>query len=188
MFEKYKNVTKNSITKCLDEGIISCSANCDTEKSCSRMLGFGQGGDIIILGQAPSYLRRVGDTNKYAMAPSEIVNSPAYLLWKALVEVDFPISDTYFTNLLKCSTQKNRALLEPEVTTCFNNWLSQEITIASPKLIVCLGNDASEYMINMNIFPGVETKKIYHHSYIARDKSKFEEWKESWVQIKIGLW
>ena len=178
---------KNSITKFLDKGILNCNkcklCKYSVNVSHHKMLGFGHNGTIMVLGLCPSYNR--SQIGGYAMSPGELLNSPADYLWRVINEVEFPVEKTYITNFLKCSTPQNREPLFEEATACFNNWLSQEIFTCSPRIIICLGKTAYEFMDQLNKFSvSLSLVEVYHHSYIARNNEKFEEWKKQWQEIK----
>jgi len=188
MIDKYKNVVEDSATRFLDQGILSCQEDaCLVDKELPKLLGFGKSGKIIVLGIAPSCIRRKEEKTQYAMSPFSLVNTPGYLLWKVLDEVSFPVADIYITNLMKCSTPKNRLPTEQELDTCFNSWLSQEIAICNPEIIICLGKLAFDSIAKLNVLDGVKIVQVYHHSFIVRDLSKFEEWRQQWNLIKNGL-
>ena len=177
-----------SLTDFFDEGILNCT-QCDlckyeVNRDSGKMLGFGSYGATMIIGQNPSYKRR---TERYAMSPSDVEGTPEFLLWKVLKEVKFPTKYVYVTNFLKCSTPENRPPTNSEIKACYTNWLSQEITICHPTLIVCLGKNTREMLDSFSTPISIIKDNVFHHSFIARNKSKYDEWRNQWLDVKSFL-
>lgn len=56
--------------------------------------------------------------------------------------------DCFFSNVVHCHPQNNRASTEQEIKNCLN-YLIEELAIVRPKLIVALGNDAKAALKTM---------------------------------------
>ena len=159
---------------------ISECKKCSLSPNGRPLEGWGSGNKIFIIGLAPSDFRR-GDYTK-AMKSISVADT-ANLLESCLKECGINESDFYITNLVKCSFPENkldRALLE----TCYNEWLIKEIVSITPNTIVCLGNEVYDFLSQK---PYIEDmfilKKALHHSYIARNRSKYEDWVNEWKKI-----
>ena len=181
----------NSMSSYLEESIQKCTLcslyGHSTNKEFGKMYGFGYSGKYLILGSNPSN-RRIS-SGGYAMSENEVSgnNSEDYL-WKCLKEINWPIKSSYFTNIAKCSTPNNRPLFSTEFEMCGKTWLAQEIMIVSPRVIVCLGNDAYNSFEKVNFWFSEYLKiyKIFHHAYISRVPEKYGEWKDQWVKILLN--
>ena len=149
------------------------------------MYGFGNVGRYVVLGQNPS-INRDGFAG-YAMS-KEGESTSADWLWKCLEEVRWDVDNTYFTNVVKCSTPDNRDLEKNEYNNCSKLWLSQELLLVRPHHIICLGKNVYDFITNMDMFEigKCEITKVYHHAYIARKPSAYEEWLEQWKNIRAG--
>lgn len=69
----------------------------------------------------------------------------------------------WITNLVKCSTPRNRGLRKTEIKAC-ENWLTEEIKIIQPQKILGLGKDACKWF-NDNGYNYIE---FQHPNYIVR--------------------
>jgi len=58
-------------------------------------------------------------------------------------ELEFILNKVYVTNVVKCSTPKNRSPKKSEIKNCLP-WLLKEIKIVSPRKIIVLGSIARE--------------------------------------------
>ena len=102
------------------------------------------------------------------------------LLDKALVEVGLdPEVDVYVCNIVKCRPPGNRKPSQEESDTCID-YLEEQISICDPKVIITLGNTATENLINTTfgvtkihgkVFKRKLSKVIpaYHPSFILRN-------------------
>ena len=63
-----------------------------------------------------------------------------------LLKADIERNEVYITNILKCRPSGNRNPREEEVKTC-TLYLDRQIDIIKPKVICCLGNFATAYIM-----------------------------------------
>ena len=72
----------------------------------------------------------------------------AGILWKNILnEIQFPYKDVaYVTNVIKCRPPNNRNPTQEEIKIC-SFYLNKQIDIIKPKIICCLGNFASDYIL-----------------------------------------
>ena len=171
---------ENSIQQCILCPLHSHSTNIQFGK----MFGFGNSGKYLILGSNPSNRRNT--FGGYAMSKNEtLTNNSEDYLWRCLEEIKWPIKDSYFTNVAKCSTPDNRELTFTEFKPCGKLWLAQEIMITTPQIIVCLGNHAHDNFKEIDFWFSRDLKifKVFHHAYISRTPNKYGEWKNQWLDI-----
>lgn len=58
---------------------------------------------------------------------------------EALDAINLPREDTYVTSTVKCRPPENRTPRQDEMDTCYGRWMSRQIELVSPRLIVLLG-------------------------------------------------
>ena len=97
----------------------------------------GEGGRearIMVIGEAPGAeedrqgLPFVGRSGKY--------------LTSLFDSIGLKREDVFITSCVKCRPPKNRVPVSYELKTCKENWLSQQITLLDPKLIILVGGVA----------------------------------------------
>ena len=86
--------------------------------------------NIFLTGEAPGYYED--------QAGRPFVGRAGKLLDKLLESISLSRKDVYITNLLKCRPPNNRDPLPNEIKAC-GNYLSEQLEMISPKLIVTLG-------------------------------------------------
>jgi uracil-DNA glycosylase family 4 len=64
-----------------------------------------------------------------------------------LATIGWTREDVFVTNVVKCRPPNNRDPLEDEKTICTSSYLSRQITLVKPKLIVTLGKHALNHFI-----------------------------------------
>lgn len=159
---------------------------------CGKMKGNGYvPGRYMVIGQNPSY-RRFG--KKGGVAPIDVekidwlsrqtsMDNASVALARVLIEVGWPIEQTYFTNELKCSTPNNRHPYRDEIEMCWDLWLSREIVAVKPRVLVCLGT-ATYQCVSEQCGGFIQVAKVFHHSYIAKRRPDlFKQWAEQWSYI-----
>lgn len=78
------------------------------------------------------------------------INGKEFQSFKTMVEnvLNININHIYMTNILKCTTKKNKDDLDEEIYQCLN-YLEQQIKIVEPKIIITFGI-AFKYLMNNN--------------------------------------
>lgn len=72
------------------------------------------------------------------------------LLTKMLAAIDIAIDDVYITSLLKCHSADTSPISSDEVHQC-NTHLSQQIELIRPKVLIVLGEAASQILLQENL-------------------------------------
>lgn len=72
------------------------------------------------------------------------------LLTKMLAAIDISIDDVYITSLLKCHSADTQTVSPDEIQRC-NTHLSQQIQLIQPKLLIVLGEPASQYLLQESL-------------------------------------
>lgn len=133
------------------------------------------------------------------MAGKPFVGLSGKLLDKALVEIGLnPETDIYVCNIVKCRPPGNRKPEQKEADSCFD-YLEEQINIINPKVILTLGNTATENIINTTfgvtkIHGKVFRRKnsyvipLYHPSFILRNGgSVSNQYQEFMNDIKAAI-
>lgn len=104
-----------------------------------------------------------------------------YLLDRAFKIAGISKSDIFITNVVHCHTPDNRKSLPDEIDNC-NKFLSEEINLIKPSVIIPLGLDAVISFLGIDAWPKVVGQKIiknsliiyplYHPSYIMKKGKK----------------
>ena len=94
--------------------------------------------------------------------------------------------DFFISNVLHCHPHKNRASDESEIKNCMP-FLTEEIRIVSPKVIVTLGKDAEKavdkFFIELKEIPFIINLKHPAYFLYKRDKVKLKEYKAELKRI-----
>lgn len=73
----------------------------------------------------------------------------------------------YIANMVKCRPPKNRDPKPEEQDMCLN-WLTAQVKLMQPKIIVCLGRIAAQRIIGKEFKVTKEHGKFYEHNGILR--------------------
>jgi uracil-DNA glycosylase len=136
--------------------------------------------EIMFIGEAPGYYE-----DKYGIP---FIGKSGQILTTLLDLAGFKRENIFITNMIRCRPPGNR---EPTVTEILNckKFLSIELQIVKPKIIVSLGSVPTKVLLNsLDIQMGkvvgiaVKTKSyiifpLYHPSYLLRGTPKVKEGK-----------
>lgn len=114
---------------------------------------------VMIIGEAP------GKEEDESGHP--FVGSAGRYLEHVLEGTGLKRSDFFITNTVKCRPPKNRTPKKLEVETCTSNYLSEQIELIDPKLIMLLGGVAAKKLL------GVKSINEARGSIIVRDGRKY---------------
>jgi len=150
---------------------------------------FGRGNresKVLLIGEGP------GQQEDEQGKP--FVGRAGKLLDNLLCAMEISENDIYIANIVKCRPPANRAPTNSEAKTCIN-YLRNQVYLQDPKIIVCLGNTASKYIIDED----VQITKIrgnwinkknflimptYHPAALLRDGSKKIPFWEDFEKVK----
>ena len=182
---KESKLEKYRISVCLCE-------DCNLHKTRKNFV-FGAGdsdAELMLIGEAP------GETEDLEGNP--FVGRSGKLLDKILSAISRKRDNgVYITNIIKCRPPGNRNPLQTEISKC-KPYLLQQINIVKPKIILALGSNAGNALLNNNlsiknmrrktyIFEGTPLKVTYHPAALLRNpdlkKPAWEDFK--WVRDYI---
>lgn len=161
---------------------------CKLRGNC-RGVVFGEGNqnaDLMFVGEAPG-----ADEDRLGRP---FVGTAGQLLDKILATAGFTREEVYITNIAKCRPPGNRLPKREEADTCFP-YLVRQIEIIQPRLIVCLGTLATQYLVHREakvtlvrgqVFEkgGIKIIPTYHPAALLRDVSKKKPVWQDFKKIK----
>ena len=182
-------MNKEEIMKEIEEQIKNCSKCRLREQRDKYVVGEGNlDAKIMFVGEGPGR-----DENKMGRP---FVGRAGQLLDKILESVDIKREDIYITNVVKCWPPKNRNPKPDEIKACFP-YLTSQISLINPKVIVTMGNFATKLLLNKskkgitalrgNVFDwvgGIKIVPMFHPSYLLRNYT-VEARKATWEDIKL---
>jgi DNA polymerase len=153
----------------------ACTACKLSELRTNCVFGAGsKNADLLFIGEAP------GDNEDKTGVP--FVGRAGKLLNEYLCEVGIDREQVYIANILKCRPPKNRDPLPSEEDACID-FLSRQIALIKPKLIVCLGRISAKRLISKSFkittehgawfdYNGIPITAVYHPALLLRDPRK----------------
>ena len=140
--------------------------------------------EVLFIGEGP------GEQEDLKGEP--FVGRAGKLLDEMLEMIGLDRSKIYIANMVKCRPPKNRDPLESEQAAC-SEWLSAQIKLIDPKLIVCLGRIAAMTFIRPDFritrehgqwfeADGIRRMALYHPAALLRDPRKRPE---TFVDLKL---
>lgn len=174
----------------LKQQYLKCQ-NCPSLIKNRTQVVFGSGNenaDILLVGEAP------GKSEDQKGIP--FCGMSGKILDELLASINLSREDIFITNTILCRPQDNRNPAKEEVENCRNR-LDQLLQIMQPKVIVTIGNFATERIINKTgiksirgrIFDykdGIKVIPVIHpasYLYSGRNPEMFEEMKEDFAKI-----
>ncbi|MBS1812465.1 MAG: uracil-DNA glycosylase [Acidobacteria bacterium] len=150
---------------------------------------FGEGNakaDLMFIGEAP------GADEDASGRP--FVGRAGQLLTKMIEAINFKREDVYIANILKSRPPDNRNPEADETKSCIP-FLFRQIAVIRPKLIVTLGNPATQGLLETKVgitklrgefqdyprFPGIKVLPTFHPAYLLRSPDKK---REAWEDLK----
>jgi len=145
--------------------------------------------DIMLIGEGP------GEQEDLQGKP--FVGPAGKLLDDMLSIIDLDRTKVYIANIVKCRAPHNRDPFDEEQETCFG-YLTQQIALVQPKIIVCLGRISAKKLIDPDYRitrehgswiceNGIWMTAIYHPSALLRDVSKRPETFEDLLAIRAKM-
>ncbi|HUU05357.1 MAG TPA: uracil-DNA glycosylase [Patescibacteria group bacterium] len=138
--------------------------------------------DIMFIGEGP------GETEDQFGRP--FIGKAGQLLDKIIQKMGLEREEVFIANVVKCRPPNNREPQKDEVETCLP-YLSKQIAILQPKVIVCLGRVALNNLLGTShsmgrirgqllSFHDTPLIPTYHPSYILHKKNKEEISRTKW--------
>ncbi len=139
--------------------------------------------DLVFVGEAP------GANEDDQGRP--FVGKAGQLLDKIIEAIGRRREDVFIGNINRCRPPQNRTPTLAEAHTC-RPFLTREITVVRPKIIVVLGNTATQNLLDTKIgitklrgefqdYYGVKVMPTFHPAYLLRDPTKK---RETWEDMK----
>ena len=123
----------------LKEQILNCK-KCDLYKTRTNpVIGEGSlNADILFIGEAPGF-----NEDKQG---KPFVGQAGKIFDELLNFINLKREKIYITNILKCRPPNNRNPTQEEIKIC-SSYLNKQINVIKPKVICCLGNFATDYIL-----------------------------------------
>lgn len=125
--------------KQLEESILNCH-KCNLYKTRKNpVVGEGSvNARIMFIGEAPGF----NEDN----SGKPFVGAAGKVLDKLLESIQLSREEIYITNVIKCRPPNNRNPSNEEIDLC-TNYLNKQLEIINPKIICCLGNFATKFIL-----------------------------------------
>jgi uracil-DNA glycosylase family 4 len=165
---------------------------CDLSKTRTKVV-FGEGNPnakIMFIGEGP------GAEEDKAGRP--FIGRAGKLLTKIILNVlELTREDVYITNIVKCRPPNNRVPTIEEALKC-KPYLTKQIDIINPDILVCLGKTAFMYLMDSNLpiskvrgqifeYKGKKVIPTFHPSFLLRNPSAKQEAYKDFLLIKSLL-
>lgn len=150
-------------------------------------LGATRTNTVFGVGPVPSPIVFVGEGpgQQEDLQGEPFVGAAGHLLDDMLSIIDLSRENCYITNIVKCRPPQNRDPMDDEQDACIG-YLTQQLALLQPKIIVCLGRVAAKRLISPDFRitrehgqwtrrDGVLYTAIYHPSALLRDAGKRPE-------------
>jgi uracil-DNA glycosylase family 4 len=150
---------------------------------------FGEGSPaarLMLVGEAPG-----GEEERQGRP---FVGNAGKLLNKILIASGFRREDLYITNVVKCRPPGNRTPIREEADCCFV-YLARQIELIQPRMIVCLGLLATQYLVHNEAAVGAVRGKVfekggiqivptYHPAALLHDAGKKKPVWQDFIKIR----
>lgn len=145
--------------------------------------------DVMFVGEGP------GEQEDLKGEP--FVGPAGKLLDDMLSIIDLSRQNCYIANIVKCRPPRNRDPMETEQEAC-EEYLSRQIELIQPKIIVCLGRIAAQKLIDpgfritrehgtWNRKNGIWMSATYHPSALLRDVGKRPEAFDDLIALRAKI-
>ena len=145
--------------------------------------------DLMFVGEAPG-----ADEDEQGFP---FVGRAGQLLTKIIEGIGMKREDVFIGNINRCRPPGNRTPTLPEAETC-RPFLQREIAVVRPKVIVVMGNTATQNLLNTKVgitrlrgnfqeYLGVKLMPTFHPAYLLRDPNKKREVWEDMKKVRDYL-
>jgi DNA polymerase len=173
----------------LDQAVKACTL-CGLHKTRTNTV-FGVGNrnsDWMVIGEAPG-----ADEDRQG---EPFVGKAGQLLNSMLKALGYPREQVFIANILKCRPPGNRDP-QPQEAECCTPYLSRQIELINPRIILCVGRIAAQTLLNTDTPIGKLRGKVhtwgerkrpvvvtYHPAYLLRSPS---EKRKAWQDLLLAL-
>lgn len=144
---------------------------------------------LMIIGEAPGFHE---DQQGHPF-----VGAAGSLLDRMVASIGLDAQQIYIANVLKCRPPNNRDPQPDEITQC-SSYLSQQISLVKPSLLLALGRFAGQYLLNTtrslsqmrNLQQQYQTIPVvvtYHPAYLLRNPTDKKNAYQDWLKIQHML-
>ena len=171
----------------LKKDCLSCTACQLCETRTNVVFGVGaQNAEVLFIGEGP------GEQEDLQGEP--FVGRAGKLLDDMLAMINLDRSKIYIANTVKCRPPKNRDPLPDEQAACLK-WLTAQLELLKPKIIVCLGRISAMRFIKSDFritkehgqwfdYNGAQIMARYHPAALLRDPGKRPETFEDLLRLE----
>jgi uracil-DNA glycosylase family 4 len=179
-----ENWEKASSLEELNKLICKCT-KCDLHKGRNKFV-FGSGNPnakVMVIGEGPG-----AEEDKQGLP---FVGRAGKLLTDILKAIKFERDEVFIGNIVKCRPPSNRTPLPAEMDTCLL-YLSKQIDLIKPKMILCLGLTAAKGLLKKKEsltklrgqifeYEGIKTMVTFHPAALLRNPN----WKKDcWADVQ----
>lgn len=180
----------------IDEQVRGCT-KCELHRGRTQTV-FGQGSAtarLVFVGEAPGF-----EEDRQGLA---FVGKAGQLLTKMIEAMGLTRDEVYICNTVKCRPPNNRTPTADEILAC-NPYLSQQLEIIQPEMIVALGAPAAKTLLNTaetigrlrgrfheyyysgiaGSGPSVPVMPTFHPAYLLRSP---EEKRKAWEDLQLVM-
>ncbi|MGN1001491.1 MAG: uracil-DNA glycosylase family protein [Oscillospiraceae bacterium] len=174
----------------LKRDCLACQGCALCETRHNVVFGVGrEDAEVLFIGEGP------GEQEDLKGEP--FVGRAGMLLDDMLELIDLDRSKVYIANMVKCRPPKNRDPLNIEMEAC-SQWLTEQIRLIRPKIIVCLGRISAMKFIKEDfkitrehgqwfVKDGVMTMALYHPAALLRDPRRRPETFEDLKKLQQAI-
>jgi DNA polymerase len=148
--------------------------------------GNGDSPDILFVGEGP------GEEEDAQGRP--FVGKAGQLLDRMIEAMGYRRDELFIANVVKCRPPQNRKPLPEEMAMC-RPYLSQQIRLIQPKIIIGLGGTAMEGLLGRPVgitrmrgtwqeYEGIKLMPTFHPAYLLRNPARK---KETWADLRMAL-
>lgn len=180
----------------IDDQVRGC-AKCELHRGRTRTV-FGQGNStarLVFVGEGPGF-----EEDKQGLA---FVGKAGQLLTKMIEAMGLTRDEVYICNTVKCRPPNNRTPTADEILAC-NPYLTQQLEIIQPEMIVALGAPAAKTLLNTaesisrlrgrfheyyysgisGSGPSVPVMPTFHPAYLLRSP---DEKRKAWEDLQLVM-
>lgn len=158
-----KSILLSSLRNDLSNGC--CEIDCPYRKSCDKTTNsvFGR---ALPCGKENAKIMFVNNmpTLYETLIPLSHCDQASVLLSLILDKIHVSRDDVYFTDIIKCCRSQ---VIAEAVNLCVTNYLSKEIMMVDPEIIVFSGQNGIKSLIKLGYITGLTTEIIYGNIYIV---------------------